>query len=111
MSKNAKTSFEPLDYEELDVAPTNDDDDKSDRPDDFMGILVDKMYNFDWVLLILVAIIFLVVISDVYGEGVLRRIDGTFNNDEITIKGHMMQLVGLISGSILGRALFAIVGI
>jgi hypothetical protein len=102
------TSLQDLDYEDI---ITDHDDDPTDRPDDFMTIIVDKLYGFDWILLLIIAVLFLVVISDIYAEGVLRRVDGTFNNDEITTRGHLVQLAGLLSGSLLGRAFFAAVGV
>lgn len=110
MSSKKKTTFETVDYEELDE-PVADEPDMI-RPDDFMSIFVDKLYNFDWVFLFIIAILFIIVLSDVYGETILRRIDGTFDkNDDITTKGHMVQLGGMLISSVIARFLFALAGI
>lgn len=110
MSKS-KTSFESVDYEELDE-PSDPGQEDTKRPDDFMSIIVDRMYKFDWVFLFIIALIFIIVISDAYGENVLRRFDGAIGkDDEVTTKGHMIQLGGLLAGSVVGRVLFAMAGL
>ncbi len=100
--------FETIDYEEI----IEKDSEKLDRPDDFMHIIVDKMYHFDWVILLAVALAFLFVISDIYNDNVVSRFAGAIGNDgNPTTYGYMIQTISLLIGTILGRILFAIGGL
>ena len=109
MSKS-KTKFETIDYEELDE-PIEEETQSDSRPDDFISILVGSLYKFDWVFLFIIAILFIIVISDVYAENVLRRFDGTFDkNDDITTKGYILQLTGLLIGAAFARITASIAG-
>lgn len=100
--------FETIDYEEI----LDKDSVNKERPDDFMSVLVDKMYNFDWIILLAVALAFLFVISDVYNETVVARFAGAIGTDgNPTTYGYMIQTISLLIGTILGRILFAIGGL
>ncbi len=99
--------FETIDYEEI----IEKDSEKRDRPDDFMSIIVDKVYHFDWIILLAVALAFLFVISDIYNENVVARFNGAIGTDgNPTTYGYMIQTISLLIGTILGRILFALGG-
>ena len=100
--------FETIDYEEI----ASSKDSSKDRPDDFMSVLVDRMYNFDWIILLAVALSFLFVISDIYNDNVVSRFAGAIGPDgNPTTKGYLIQTVSLLVGTILGRILFALGGL
>jgi hypothetical protein len=100
--------FETIDYEEI----LDKDSTSKERPDDFMSILVDKMYNFDWIILLAVALAFLFVISDIYNDNVVARFAGAIGSDgNPTSYGYMIQTVSLLIGTILGRIMFALGGL
>ena len=98
------SEFADIDFEDIeDFSPES-----SDRPDDFMSIIVDKVYEFDWFMLLEVAIAFLVVVSNMYNERVLTQMPGATKNGELTTRGYMMQLVSLLVGSVMFKILFAV---
>lgn len=85
---------------------TNDDDSK---PDDFMSIIVEKIYNFDWILLLCVAIAFIFVVSDIFYENVLCKKTGSVDiNGDITNYGYMLQLITLLITTVASRFVIAI---
>ena len=99
--------FDVIDYEDIDGKPKS-----SGRPDDFLGILVDKIYGFDWVILLAVALAFLFVISDIYNDTVVSRFPGAIGPDgNPTTKGYMIQTISLMIGTVLGRVLFTVGGL
>lgn len=77
-------------------------------PDDFMSIIVDQIYNFDWLLLLCVAIAFIFIISDIFYENVLCKKSGSVDsNGDITNYGYMLQLVSLLITTIISRFFIA----
>lgn len=100
--------FETIDYEEIDTKP----DATRDRPDDFMSIIVDKVYAFDWIILLAVAISFIVVASDTYGDHVLGRFSGALTAEgELSTYGYILQLISLLIGTVLSRMGLALAGL
>lgn len=98
------SDFESVDYEELEEFTP---DEKSSRPDDFMSILTDKIYGFDWYMMLAVAIAFIFIVSDIYNDNVIHKIPGSVGDSgDLTTKGYMMQLISLLIGSLLFRILF-----
>lgn len=92
--------FETIDYEDL----NEDTNSAADRkPDDFIGIIVDKVYGFDWIILLAIAIAYLFVVSDLYGEHILSRFNGATRDGEITTYGYVVQLCSLLIGTVIGR--------
>lgn len=102
------SDFENVDYEEI----TTKEETTRSRPDDFMGIIVDKVYAFDWIILLAVAIAFIVVASDMYGEHVLSRFSGSLSPEgELTTYGYTLQLISLLIGTVLCRMGLALGGL
>jgi hypothetical protein len=100
--------FDTIDYEEI----TTKEDAGSDRPDDFMSVIVDKIYNFDWIILLAVALAFLFVISDIYNEAVVSRFKGAIGPDgNPTTYGYLIQDASLLIAAVIGRILFALGGL
>lgn len=100
------SDFADLDYEEIDDTVSNE---TSSRPDDFMTIIVDQAYNFDWFMILAVAIAFLVVVSNTFNDHVIKRMPGGTRNGELTTRGYMIQLISLLIGSILVKIFFSII--
>lgn len=86
------------------------EDTKKTSNDDLMRMAVDSAYKFDWMLMFIVFIVFLVVISDVYADTVLSRVDNALKDGEPTVKGHLVQAAGLIVGTIISRLFIAFLG-
>ena len=97
------SEFADLDYEEIDEIKPSDD-----RPDDFLSMMVNKVYNFDWYFLLAVAISFIIIVSDMYNEKVIHKIPGAQRGGELTTRGYLMQLVSLLFGSVLFKVLFSV---
>ena len=104
----SNTDFESLDYEEIeDAKPIKE----SNKPDDFLSIIVDKVYAFDWIMLLAVAISFIFIISDLYNEQILNKFKGAINeSQDVTTYGYMIQLCSLLIGTIVSKMLFSIAG-
>lgn len=103
------TSFIELDSEEINV---KSDKPSSDRPDDFLSIIVNEIYNFDWIFILAVIIAYLFVVSDTFNEYVISSFSGTHeNNGELSTYGYIVQGSALIGVSILARILFAVAGV
>lgn len=100
--------FDVIDYEEI----NSKEDAKRDRPDDFLSIIVDKVYSFDWIILLAVALSFLFVISDMFNENVVSRFSGAIGTDgNPTTYGYIVQDASLLIMAVLGRIMFALGGL
>ena len=92
--------FEDIGYE--------DEEAPSRRPDDFISMVVDNVYEFDWVMLFCVAISFIFIMSDIFNERVLSKIEGTItNSQEITTYGYMIQLVSLLIATVISKMMLS----
>jgi len=99
------SDFEELDHEDIEEEdPTKD----SKRPDDFMSIIIDKIYEFDWIMLFCVAIAFIFIMSDLYDEHILSKVKGAMNeNQEVTTYGYMVQLISLLITTVISKMLMS----
>lgn len=98
---------EEIIFEEAPVAEKNTNTKKP--PDDFLSIIVDKIYGFDWFMLLAVAISYLIIVSDLYQERVIQNIkNATGQSGDLTTFGYMFQLLSLLIGTIILRIMFGI---
>ena len=83
---------------------------EEEKPDDFLQILTNKIYEFDWMIIFCIAISYLFIVSDIFHENVIYKLDGTKDSiGNLTTYGYITQLVSLIIGTILSRALLSVV--
>ena len=80
------------------------------KPDDLFSILVNVLYNFDWIIIVVVALAYILVMSDFYYDTVLSNTGGLNDDNELTDRGYAVQLSGLLGGTVLGRMLFSLGG-
>lgn len=80
----------------------------STAPNDFMQIFAHAVNSVDWSIILCMAVMFLLVISDVFNEHVLTNFAEAFHEGEITAYGHMLQLGALVLGTLAGRAALAV---
>ena len=99
--------FETLDHEEIDEESAQ----STKKPDDFMSIIIDKVYEFDWIMLFCVAIAFIFIMSDLYDEHILSKVKGAMSeNQEVTTYGYMVQLVSLLITVVISKILMSMAG-
>ncbi len=93
-----------MDYEELPVPEESDS-----RPDDFLGIITHQIYHFDWVFLIIIAISFLFVSSDLFYSNILAKYKGaTDEHNDMTTYGYIIQLVTMLLMAVVGKMLVSV---
>ncbi len=79
------------------------------RPDDFLGILTHQIYNFDWIFLLIIAISFLFISSDLFYTHVLVKYKGAINDrGDMTTYGYILQLITMLITAIIGKILISI---
>ena len=79
------------------------------KPDDFISLIINKAYEFDWLILLAIAIAYLFINLEIYDEFILNKVEGTKTpNGDITSYGYMIKLLSLLIGTLLSRFLFSI---
>lgn len=81
------------------------------KPDDFLQIFTNKIYEFDWVIIFCVAISYLLVVSDIFHDSVIYKFSGTKDGiGNLTTYGYIIQLLSLLIGTIISRAFLSMTG-
>ncbi len=79
------------------------------RPDDFLSILTHQLYNFDWVFLLVVAISFLFISSDLFYTHVLSKYKSALDNrGDMTTYGYIIQLITMLLMAVFGKTLISV---
>lgn len=82
------STFEEIDFDDI--------DDEVTTKDDLIEATSDALYSLNFKHIIFMALIFLFIVSDVFIDRVLSRIDGATINKEATTKGTFIQMFILV---------------